>query len=401
MLSMAVFAGVGALIFAGWSYQARRAGQASLSNTVTLTVTNGGDSGAGTLREVLFVAATAPGAARISLDVPKISLATALPPIVNSRGLRIVVRPGGSEIDARGLSGGPVLDIAAANVSVDGLAIRNCRGAGILVRAVHVSVQGATLADCAVGVDVAENAQQLLLENNRFVDDRIGVRFAASSPDTTVAANRFSGEQEAGVWAVRGEAGSSAGGVSVRANRFDDDHTGIVTGNIDILIEQNEISGARTAAIDLVGAGAVVRDNRVSGGAGMGILAEGAHAAVIEQNELNGLAAYGIIIRGSTDTLVRDNRVYDCAYGMAFVLGDARNPSTAMDNTIIEPRYDGIDVVGDAPILRRNHVLQPHAFGLRVEDFEGPDGRRVASAPFLDHNSFGPALRTAAAGVRE
>src|SRR6185437_1060850 len=187
----------------------------------------------------------------------------------------------------------------------------------------------------------------------------------------------------------------------VRANRFDDDHTGIVTGNIDILIEQNEISGARTAAIDLVGAGAVVRDNRVSGGAGMGILAEGAHAAVIEQNELNGLAAYGIMIRGSTDTLVRDNRVYDCAYGMAFVLGDARNPSTAMDNTIIEPRYDGIDVVGDAPILRRKHVLQPHAFGLRVEDFEGPDGRRVVSAPFLDHNSFGPALRTAAAGVRE
>jgi Right handed beta helix region len=399
-LSIAVFLGVGALVFAGWSYQVRRAVHGALSNTVTLTVTSGGDSGAGTLREALFVAATAPGAARISLDVPKISLLTALPPIVNSHGLRIVVRPGGSEIDARGLSGGPVLDIAAANVSLEGLAIRNCRDAAVLVRAVHVSLQGATVADCGVGVDVAENAQQLLIENNHFVDDRIGVRFAASSADTTVAANQFSGENEAGVWAVRGEAGLGAGTVSVHDNRFDDDRSGIVAGNISVLIEQNEISGAQTAAIDLVGAGAVVRDNRVSGGSGMGILAEGAHAAVIEQNELNGLAAYGIMIRGSSDTLVRDNRLYDCAYGMAFVLGEARNPSTAVDNIIIEPRYDGIDVVGDAPILRRNHVLQPHAFALRVEDFQAPDGRKVASAPFLDHNSFGPALATAAAGPR-
>jgi parallel beta-helix repeat protein len=398
-ISVAVFIGVAALIFAGWSYQARRAGHGSLSNTVTLTVTSGGDSGAGTLREALFVAATAPGAARISLDVPTISLTSALPPIVNSHGIRIVARQGGSAIDARGLSdGSPVLDVAAANVSLEGLAIRNCRGTAILVRAVHVSLQGATVEDCGVGVDVAENAQDLLLENNHFVADRIGVRFAASSSDTTVAANQFSGEKEAGVWAVRGEAGLGSSPISVRDNRFDDDHTGIVAGNISVVLEQNEISGAQTAAIDLVGAGAVVRGNHVSGGSGMGILAEGARGAVIEQNELNGLAAYGIMIRGSSNTLVRANRLYDCAYGMAFVLGDARDPSTAVDNIIIEPRYDGIDVVGDAPILRRNHVLQPHAFALRVEDFQGPDGRKVAGAPFLDHNSFGPALATAAAG---
>ena len=399
-LSIVVFLGVAALIFAGWSYQAQRAGHESLSNTVTLTVTNGGDSGAGTLREALFVAATAPGAARISLDVPTISLTSSLPPIVNSHGIRIVARPGGSAIDASGLSGGPVLDVAAANVSLEGLTIRNCRGAAILVRAVHVSLQGATVEDCDVGVDVAENAQELLLENNRFVDDRLGVRFAASSADTTVAANQFSGEKEAGVWAVRGDAGLGSSAISVRDNRFDDDRTGIVAGNISVVLQQNEISGAQSAAIDLVGAGAVVRGNRVSGGSGMGILAEGAHAAVIEQNELNGLAAYGIMIRGSSNTLVRGNRLYDCAYGMAFVLGDARDPSTAVDNVIIEPRYDGIDVVGDAPILRRNHVLQPHAFALRVEDFQGPDGRKVAGAPFLDHNSFGPALATATAGPR-
>ncbi len=397
IFSIAVFLGVAALIFAGWSLQSRHSGGRRISNRIEVSVTNGADRGPGTLREALFVVATAPGPARISLDVPRITLSSALPPIVNSRGVRIVAQRAGSEIDARGLNGGPVLDVAAANVSLDGLAIRNCRGAAILVRAVHVSLQSNTLTACGVGVDVAANAHDLLIEHNRFIDDRIGVRFSASSPDTTVSANRFSGEREAGVWAVRGAANSRAGAISVRDNRFDQDHSGIVTGNINVLIERNRIAGAQSSAIDLVGAGAVVRGNRVSGGAGMGILADGAHAVLIEHNEINGLAAYGIMVRGSSDTLVRANRLYDCAYGMAFVLGDTRDPSTAVDNIIIEPRYDGIDVIGDAPILRRNHVLKPHAFALRVEDFKDPDGHEVLSAPFLDHNSFGPPSATVAA----
>ncbi len=396
IFSIAVFAAVAVLIIAGWSVKVHRAGNESLSNTLALSVTNGGDRGSGTLREALFIAATAPGAVRISLDVPRISLTSALPPIVNAHGVRIVARQGGSDIDAPASSGGPVLDVAAANVSLEGLAISSCRGAAILVRAVHFSLQGATLERCDIGVDVAESAHDLLLEHNGFVNDRIGVRFTGASPDTTIAGNQFSGEKEAGVWAVRGQTGLQGGSISVRGNRFTNDHSAIVAGNVDILIEQNEITGAQAAAVDLVGAGAVVRRNRVSNGPGMGIIAEGAQSAVIENNELNGLGAYGIMVRGSSSTLVRANRLYDCAYGMAFVLGDSRNPSTVVDNIIMEPRYDGIDVVGDAPILRQNHVLQPHAYALRVEDFDRPDGSTARGAPFLDHNSFGGLVAAAA-----
>lgn len=391
IISLVVFLGVAALIFVGWQYEARQAGHESLSNTVAVSVTSGADRGAGTLREALFVVATAPGPARISLDVPKISLQTALPPIVNAHGVHIVVGQGGSEIDARGLGGGPVLDVAAANVSLDGLVIRNCANDGILVRAVHFSLENTTLESCDVGVDVAENAQDLLLENNHFINDRLGLRFSAASPGSTVSTNQFAGAQQAGVWAVRGATDLGSGAISVRENRFDNDHDGIVAGNISMLIEQNEFSNPQAAAIDLVGAGAVVRGNRVSGGAAMGIVAEGAQTAVIQQNDLNGLGGYGIMVRDSSNALLQANRLTNCAYGLAFVLGNSRNPSTAVDNIIIEPRYDGIDVIGDAPILRRNHVVQPHAFALRVEDFNGPNGRKVVSAPFLDHNSFGPA----------
>jgi hypothetical protein len=401
ILAIAVFLGVAALIVGGRSYEARRAASASFSNTTAVSVTNGADRGTGTLREALFLVATSPGPARITLQVPRISLLTALPPIVNAHGVRIVARQGGSEIDASALSGGgPVLDVAAPDVSLDGVAVANCANAAILVRAVHFSLQSATLEACDVGVDVAENAHDLLLEGNRFINDRVGIRFTGSSPDTTVAANQFSGAKDAGVWAVRGEPDLGAAAIDVRNNRFDDDHAGVVAGNLNTLIEQNQITGAQSAAIDLVGAGVVVRGNHVSGGAGMGIIADGAHAAVIERNELHGLAAYGIMIRGSSSALVSANRLYDCAYGIAFVLGDVRNPSTAVDNTIIEPRYDGIDVVGDAPILRRNQVVMPHAFALRVADFERPDGSKVVSVPFLDHNSFGPPRTNAVAALR-
>lgn len=400
LIAIAIFLVVAGLVFAGRSFEARQAGTESLSNTTALTVTNGADRGPGTLREALFLAATAPGPTRITLEVPRISLATPLPPIVNAHGVSIVARQGGSEIDARTLSSGPALDVAAADVAVAGVTISNCANAAILVRAVHFSLENATLSACDVGVDVAENAHDLLLEHNRFINDRLGVRFTGASSDTTVAANEFSGEKDAGVWAVRGETDLQPGTISVRANRFDADRSGMIAGNINIVAEQNEFSGAQAAAVDLVGAGVVVRGNRISGGAGMGIIAEGVHAAVIDNNELNGLAAYGIMIRGSSNALVRANRLYNCAYGMAFVLGDMRNPSTAVDNIIIEPRYDGIDVVGDAPILRRNHVLKPHAFALRVEEFQRPDGSKVVSTPFLDDNSFGRPPATAAAPRR-
>jgi hypothetical protein len=401
MLAIAVFLGVAALIVGGRSYEARRAASASFSTTTAVSVTNGADRGAGTLREALFLVATAPGPARITLKVPKVSLLTALPPIVNSHGVRIVAAQGGSEIDAGTLSGGgPVLDVAAPNVSIDGLTVSHCANAAILVRAARFSLQNAIVKACDVGVDVAENAHDLLLEGNQFVNDRVGVRFAGSSPGTTVAANVFSGEKDAGLWGVRGEPDLGATAISVHDNRFENDHSGVVAGNLSILIEQNQITGAQSAAIDVVGAGVVVRGNHVSGGTGMGIISDGARAVVIERNELHGLAAYGIMIRGSSSALVSANRLYDCAYGLAFVLGDPRNPSTAVDNVIIEPHYDGIDVIGDAPILRGNQVVMPHAFALRVADFSRPDGSKVVSAPFLDHNSFPPPAKNAVAALR-
>ena len=82
--------------------------------------------------------------------------------------------------------------------------------------------------------------------------------------------NEFANDKDAALWAVR--SGSDVGGdpINVHDNRFSDEHTGIVAGNVPVLIERNEFFNSQEAAVHLVGAGAVIRGNRISGGAGDG-----------------------------------------------------------------------------------------------------------------------------------
>ncbi len=89
---------------------------------LTVNVTSAADRGPGTLREALFIVASANGNAEVAFKVRNLALGTLLPPLVNPHGVRIVARhAGGTEIDARALSGGPVFDVAGANTSLEGL----------------------------------------------------------------------------------------------------------------------------------------------------------------------------------------------------------------------------------------------------------------------------------------
>jgi parallel beta-helix repeat protein len=399
-VAIGVLVVLGAVAAGGWWYQSTHAQPGQTTKGVTAIVTSGSDRGPGSLREALFVVASAKEPATISIQVPRIVLETVLPPIVTARGLSIVAQEAGAEIDARALMSVTVLDIAASNTSIEGLRIRNCNGAAILLRATRFRLTATTVESCDVGVDIAENADDVLLERNRFANNRIGVRFAASARNSSVVKNEFSNSKDAGLWAVRSGQESTQASIVIRDNRSTGDRIGMVVGNVSLLIEHNELINAREAAVHLVGAGVVVRGNRITGGASMGIVAENARSAVIENNEIDGIAAYGIMVRGSGNTLVRNNRMHNCGYGMAFVLGDAKGPSTAVENTVIQPKFNGIDVVGDSPILRRNQVLRPRARALHVEDFQPPEGVKVLARPFLDNNTFGAPDSAVSAGNR-
>jgi len=386
-LAVGMFLLLGVLALLAWSYQSRQAVPAQRT-AAALVVTSAEDGGPGSLREALFVVAAARGKASITIKTRAIALKTALPPLANPYGLRIVAEQPGVEIDAQALAGGPVFDVTGANASIEGLVLRHCPAAAILVRAGYFHLHSSTIESCDVGVDVAENASDPLLEHNRFANGRLGVRFAAAGRNALVTGNTFVHNADAGLWAVRAVADARDGSVNVRDNHFSGNRSGIVAGNVALVVERNDFANAGEAAVHLIGSGAVIRGNHMSGGPAMGIVAENARNAVIDGNELDHFATYAIMVRGSADALVRANRIHNCGYGLAFVLGDARSPSSALSNTIIEPAFDGIDVIGDSPILRNNQVLRPHALALHVVDFQPPGGQNVSARPLLEGNNF-------------
>jgi nitrous oxidase accessory protein NosD len=380
---------VAVIALASWAYRARHPAAGTGSGDVTVSVTSPDDMGPGSLREALFIAASAKGHASVLIVARKVTLRTALPPLMNPHGMQLIAQPAGAEIDAQALPGGAVLDVVGPNTSIEGVTLRNCAAAAVLLRAAHFHMRASVVEACDVGVEVATNAGDVLLESNRFTNDRIGVRFAAPNPGAVLVGNTFAQAKSAGLWAVRGDAATTDGAIQVRDNHFTGNHGGVVAGNIPIVVEHDVFAGnGPDAAVHLVGAGAVIRNNRIGGPAAMGIVAENARAALIEGNALEGLSSYAIMMRGSPGAMVRANRVAGCASGLAFVLGDPGHPSTAIGNTIADPRLDGIDVIGDSPVLKDNQVLRPHALALRVIDYAQAGGPRVRAQPTLKGNNF-------------
>ena len=403
ILAICLLLVLGGIVAAGRWYDLQRAKRPapSTAKSVTAHVTNAADRGPGSLREAIFLVAGATTPTTISIEVPTVKLETALPAFVSSQEVKVIGQAAGAQIDAQALNQGPVLDIAGPNISIEGITIQNCPAVAILVRAVHFRLSTSIIQSCDVAVEVADNASDTLLERNKFVKDRVGVRFAASGRNSVVASNEFIEDKDAGLWAVRSAPDSHDELIEIRDNKFVENGNAIVAGNIPVTVERNDFINSHEAAIHVVGAGATLRGNRIDGGASMGIIGENARGAVIEENELEGLTAYGIMLRGSSDVLVRANRLHSCGYGLAFVLGDPHAVSTAVDNTIIEPKFNGIDVIGDSPNLRRNQVLRAHAYALHVEDFQPPGGAKVTSKPFLDNNNFGSSpTSVATAAVR-
>jgi hypothetical protein len=360
------------------------------SKHLTIKVTASTDSGPGSLREALFAADTAPGAASVLIEVDHVALETALPPIVNAHGVEIIGPAAGVDIDAHAASGATmVFDIDADNAAVSRVAIRHCPGVAILVRAQRFHLSDSTIQGCDVAVEIAANAGEVALEHNHFDGNRLGARFAAASRNSEIAKNEFSGSTDAALWLVASQpAGNADAAVSVHDNQFNGDREGVVLGNVPALLAHNDFAAMRESAIHVIGEGAVIRNNRVLSGAAAGFVVENAGGVLIEDNDLTRLDGYGVLLRGAANALLRANRIHGCAYGIAFVLGDPQNPSTATDNTLIDLKYDGIDVIGDSPVLKGNQVLQAHAFPLHTQDFTRPNGQTVHSQPLLDRNLF-------------
>ncbi|MGH8699767.1 MAG: right-handed parallel beta-helix repeat-containing protein [Burkholderiales bacterium] len=319
----------------------------------------------------------------------RIALQSPLPPLVNAAGVVIEGAAEASEIDARLIGSGSVFDIEAPDSVIRGVHVLNAPGGAILVRASGVRLQDLRLANCDEGLLVAEESDNLVVEQVRFEGNRIGARILSPGRGVILRNNRFHGNREVGVSAVRADwaAGAQRGALQLSGNRFQDDRVSLVLGNVAVKVEGNEVLKAREAGIVLIGQGGELRRNRVTRGAGMGVVADATRSAVIEDNEIDNNGTLGILVRSSAGALVRKNRIYDNPYGVAFVLGERAAPDLAVENVVLRQRFDGIIVIGSSPILRHNQMRNSRRAALRILDFVPLEGARVAADPYLEGNS--------------
>ena len=179
---------------------------------------------------------------------------TPLPPLVNPEGVMIEAIDRDTEIDGRALLEGPVLDLAAPRSVVLGVAVRGAAGQGILVRASGARLRNLVLAECDVGVYLADGADDLSVEFSAFEQNGTGVRLGGSASQVSLSENRFRKHERAAVWAVSPTAplGAAAPGVVVRHNHFEDDRISVLLINVPGRVEDNHFARA----------GAVVADER-------------------------------------------------------------------------------------------------------------------------------------------
>ncbi len=364
----------------------RRPAPLELRAGVEILVTSPNDAGPGSLREAIFAADRAGARARIEIRTAHIALESSLPPLVNPNGVVIDASHVSTEIDARAVPSGPVLDLAAARSVVRGLRIRGAAGPGILVRTSGARLTEVTLVDCDVGVHLVEGAEDLLVESSTFEANGTGVRVAAGASGVSVYNNRFRKQERAAVWAVSPSApGTASPIVVVRQNRFDEDRISVLLINVPGQVEENQFMRAGEAAIYLTGPG-VVRRNHLQGGGRTGLFADAPDGALIEDNELDHNFAVGILLRRARRTEVLRNRVYENGYGIVVVFGDSRSPAVVADNLVLSQREDGLYVVAASPVLRGNRALANRRAGLRVLDYVPAQGVPVAGNPLLQDN---------------
>lgn len=398
-VAFAAVALLGVLALAQYWLDSRRPVAATrFSNEIT--VTSAADRGEGSLREAIFAANGAQDRVRIRFRTSQVILRDPLPPLVNPFGIVLEAAPGGTEIDAAAVKTGPGLEIGSDNSLVQGIAIVNAQTQGIVAKGRNLRLTGVRLADGGEGIHVTEAAAGLVIEKSVFERNRIGVLFEAASAGV-LRDNRFAGQRNAAVWAVRAPdaARDAARPLVIAGNRFAGDRMAVVAGNVSVVIEKNEMSGARDTAVLVIGPGAQVRNNQIRDSTGIGISVHSAPGTLVEGNEISRNRTLGILVHESGGSALQKNRVYNNGYGVALVLGEARNPVLVRDNAVLNQQYDGIVAIGDSPAIRGNQLVGNGRAGLSILDFVSRRAGRIRSQPFLEGNMLaGNAVNEAARG---
>lgn len=353
-------------------------------STRTFRVVSGADTGPGTLRQALIDAARAGHFARINVLVSRLTVDSPMPPALNPIGLEIVAS-GDSEVDARQLPSGAVLDILTPHTLVRGLKITGAADAGIRVRTGQVRLENVRLRSSLVGVDVVGDAAELSVRASDFEDNATGLRIVGAAR-AEVHDSHFRSHGEAGIWSVAPVAGVLVGDPRLQLSgcTFHSDHIGVVALNASVAIVESRFEAAGEAAL-LVNGPARVSRIRVSGNTSYGVLIEPGANVSVESSEIDNNAV-GLRVAEGRAIRVHRNAIHGNVFGVVSLFGGG--PAVELsENTVSAQRADAFYVLGSSPLITANQILANMGAALRLVDYVPARGREIASRPILEGNT--------------
>jgi Tol biopolymer transport system component len=336
-------------------------------NPTTLTVTNNGDTGAGSLRQAITDSNNTTGVQTIQFQIgtgaQTITPLSALPTITQPVVIDAATQPGFSGtplIELNGTSAGASADglnVTAANSTIKSLVINRFGGQGVEING--EAADGNTIEGCYIGTNAAGttdlgNATDGVLITNGADNNTIGG--IAATPGTAPG-NLISGN---GNVANTGFDAIEINGTTTTGNIVQGNMIGLNAAGTAAL--QNEGAGVRIAgaATNTIGGGVAGARNVISGNKAEGILIinTGATGNVVQGNLIGtnaaGTAAFGNVFAGvriispAASTTVGGN----VAAARNVISGNTNSGIRieTSDNNVVQGNYVGTNAAGTAAV---------------------------------------------------
>ena len=359
--------------------------------SVDFSVSSTADAGPGSLRDAILAADRLGERAHIVITARQITLDSALPALINPKGIALEAAAGAGTLDASRLVKGATLQINAKASVVRGLHIVNAHALAFLVSAAGVEFDDVTVTASKTGIQFSGAARGCVVRASTFENDETGIIAEPGADDIAVLDTTFRNDSRAGFWFV-GAAGHDASAAPNGAREharivngtFDKNASGVVLANQSTLIQKSHFSAQHESAILVLSGMARIEDNEIRSSDGTAISVVSGRHVVVSRNRLLANRGTALSVRDSQATI--DHNVFqDNGFAIVSILGDAANPTSIVDNEISKSSNDAVTLIGGSVEVERNQIFDNHGAALRILDFASPQGVLKAT-PHLNAN---------------
>ena len=357
------------------------------TGTTELIVSSSRDAGPDTLRDAILAADRLSTRARIVITAKRILIESALPALVNPRGIDIEAAPGAGSLDASHQETGAALQIDSPTATLKGLHITHARVSGIIVNAPGVQFDSITVSDSKVGLLMNAAAKGCTVRTSTFERNETAVMAEAGVRRAAILSSIFRGNARAGIWFVGREDAHAdrddQPGVRVADSVFERNASGVVT-NQPTLVHKGRFLGNRESAIVILGGTARLEDSEIRDSGGTAVSVTYGTAVTLVHNTLIDNVATAISARDGEVEIERNTLDHN-GLGIVSVISRDRSSMIIEDNLITRTTADAVTLIGGAPVLRRNQIVRNHGAGLRTLDL-AHDGGALKVSPRLEAN---------------